>query len=111
MAKPFISGLILFFCASILPAAAATLDDIRVSAAKGDAAALTELGYRYATGTDVLRDDQKALALYRKAAAQGYAVAQTNLGYAYARQRSRAMTLRRQTSVCCICLGRELNRI
>lgn len=53
-------------------------------AQKGDARAQNNLGFMYANGISVPRDDRKAYAWYRKAARQGHPGAQSNLGVLYA---------------------------
>ena len=52
-------------------------------AERGDAAAQNSLGYMYATGRGVLKDEAEAAMWYRLAAEQGYFYAQTTLGSMY----------------------------
>ncbi len=52
-------------------------------AEQGHARALIELGFMYANGHGVARDDAEALRLYRRAAEQGAALGQFNTGYMY----------------------------
>ena len=56
-----------------------TLEWYLQNAKKGDLAAQSELGRRYATGEDVTEDKKKAADWYRKAAEQGHAKAQFQL--------------------------------
>jgi len=53
------------------------------TAEKGDAAALCELGFCYATGFGIPQDMKKAISCYTKAAEQGNADAQYELGVCY----------------------------
>ena len=62
---------------------AAALRKWRPLAARGDAAAQTNLGGIYRDGEGVTQDYQQAVAWYRKAAEQGYADAQYSLGMMY----------------------------
>ena len=55
----------------------------RKAADQGHATAQTNLGWMYATGQGVTRDDVEAVKWFRKAAEQGYAIAQSNLGFMY----------------------------
>ena len=50
---------------------------------QGHTRALVDLGFLYANGHGVERDEAKAVALYRRAADLGLALAQFNLGYMY----------------------------
>ena len=50
---------------------------------QGHPQALIELGFMYANGHGVARDDAEALRLYRRAAEQGAALGQFNTGYMY----------------------------
>ena len=50
------------------------------AAIQGDAAAQTELGFRFANGRGVAKDEAQGVAWYRKAAVQSNARAQYNLG-------------------------------
>ena len=54
---------------------------------QGNAQAQNWLGWMYANGRGVERDDKQAVELYRKAAEQGNVQAQTNLGWMYANGR------------------------
>lgn len=56
---------------------------LRVLAERGDPRAQTNLGYLYATGLGVGRDENLAVRWYRKAAHRGYAAAQYNLAHMY----------------------------
>src|SRR5215831_20986620 len=56
---------------------------LRHFADEGNADAQSRLGFLYANGRGVPRDDAAAVNWYRKAADQGYAYAQANLGYMY----------------------------
>ena len=60
-----------------------TADALRVLAEQGDAAAQSNLGFRYGSGEGVPQDDAAAVRWYRLAADQGYANAQFNLGNMY----------------------------
>ena len=55
----------------------------RKAAERGDANAQYALGYMYANGKGVTKDEVEAVNWYRKAAEQGDANAQYNLGYMY----------------------------
>jgi len=61
--------------------------ELRAKATAGDANAQNNLGFLYADGRGVPKDDALAVAWYRKAAEQGHAGAQYNLNtmYAYGR--------------------------
>ena len=59
-------------------------EDTKTKAEKGDAEAQFAVGWDYATGMGVERDDVEAVKWYRKAAEQNYAPAQYNLGHCYA---------------------------
>ena len=59
------------------------LEELMAKAAKGDAIALCNLGYRYEKGNGVPQDYTEALKWYRRAAKQGQASAQCNLGQMY----------------------------
>ncbi len=59
------------------------MKDLPQMADQGDAQAQFELGFRYAHGYGVSRDDQEAVKWYRQAAEQGHASAQFNLGLMY----------------------------
>lgn len=61
------------------------LDDVRVAAEKGDAAAQTKLGVAYSTGINVEINKEEAVKWYKKAAEQGYATGQWNLAFMYIR--------------------------
>ena len=56
------------------------MEELRRLADQGDAQAQFELGFRYAHGYGVSRDDQEAVKWYRQAAEQGHASAQFTLG-------------------------------
>ena len=60
-----------------------TLDELRVLAEKGDAAAQTTLGLRYMLGDGVPQDDAEAVRWFRLAAEQEHADAQMGLAGAY----------------------------
>ena len=60
------------------------LDEVRVLAEQGDAAAQTNLGVRYRFGFDVPQDEAESVRWYRLAADQGYPDAQLMLGGMYA---------------------------
>ena len=62
------------------PLADLPLDEVRVLAEQGDAAAQFTLGVMYADGRGVSQDDAEAVRWYRLAADQGNADAQYNLG-------------------------------
>jgi|GEM_PF-141677 len=66
---------------------AANLHDTRTAAERGDADAQFSLGWRYANGRGVARNDAQAVSWYRKAADQGLADAQAGLGWMYANGR------------------------
>ena len=54
----------------------------RKAAEQGDAVAQTNLGFTYAEGKGIAKDEAQAVAWYRKAAEQGYADSQlTFRGY------------------------------
>jgi hypothetical protein len=55
----------------------------RDAAEKGDGATQHYLGFCYANGKGVVKDDEEAVRWYRKAAEQGIAAAQLNLGLCY----------------------------
>ncbi len=59
------------------------MKELRRLADQGDAQAQFELGFRYAHGYGVSRDDQEAVKWYRLAADQGDADAQHALGVMY----------------------------
>ena len=65
--------------------AAADLQQTRKAAEQGDAVAQLNLGWAYAQGLGVEKDDREALNWFRKSAEQGNAHAQTNVGFRYAR--------------------------
>ena len=56
------------------------LDTVRQAAEQGDATAQFNLGFMYANGEGVLKDNAEAVRWYRLAAEQGLASAQYNLG-------------------------------
>ncbi len=59
------------------------MEELRRLADQGDAQAQFELGFKYAHGQGVSRDDQEAVRWFRLAAEQGFAKAQYNLGFRY----------------------------
>jgi TPR repeat protein/Zn-dependent protease with chaperone function len=59
------------------------LDQFKTAANTGYPPAQLALGYLYAKGQGVSKDDEQAAAWYRKAAEQGFAGAQNNLGQMY----------------------------
>ncbi|MDR2839218.1 MAG: toll/interleukin-1 receptor domain-containing protein, partial [Azonexus sp.] len=64
--------------------ASSKISVLRDRAARGDAAAQSELGFMYMQGRDDLpQDDVEAVKWLRKAAEQGNAAAQNNLGFMY----------------------------
>ena len=68
------------------------LDELRAVAEQGNAVAQGDLGFMYANGLGVLRDDAEAVRWYRLAADQGDADAQGNLGEMYADGRGSCRT-------------------
>ena len=58
--------------------------ELLTKAIAGDASAQFNLGWMYAYGRGVPKDDTEAVAWIRKAAEQGHAEAQNNLGWRYA---------------------------
>jgi TPR repeat protein len=60
-----------------------TLDDLRQTAQKGDAAAQLQLGDVYRIGQGLRQDFGEAVKWYRLSAAQGNIAAQINLGTMY----------------------------
>ena len=74
---------LLIFFASVPIYSAASLDEIRLKAERGDAAAQVQLGDAYDTGAGVKKDVAEAIKWYRKAAEQGNADAQFGLGASY----------------------------
>ena len=62
---------------------ATALKEWRPLAAQGDAKAQNNLGFMYANGQGVPKDDVEAVKWFRLAAEQGHAKAQTNLGIMY----------------------------
>ena len=71
---------LLIFFAPVSTHSEASLDEIRLRAERGDAAAQVQLGDAYDTGTGVKRDVAEAIKWYRKAAEQGNAEGQNSLG-------------------------------
>ncbi len=59
----------------------------RLAAEQGDASAQFSLGFMYANGYGVPKDDQAAVQWYRLAEEQGHAKAQSNLGVMYEKGR------------------------
>jgi len=55
----------------------------RKAADQGDAGGQSNLGFMYAEGRGVAKDEAEAVKWYRKAAEQGNAPAQFNLGFMY----------------------------
>lgn len=62
---------------------AQSIKTLERQAASGDAIAQNDLGFAYTEGRGVPRDEEQALAWYRKAAEQGLALAQNNVAFAY----------------------------
>ena len=60
-----------------------TIQEIKSKAEKGDAQAQLNLGFCYASGQGVAKDEVEAMKWYRKAAEQNLAQAQCNLGWCY----------------------------
>ncbi len=60
------------------------LEEFRILAEQGYAKAQYNLGFMYATGEGVAKDNTEAMKWFRKAAEQGYADAQYSLGIMYA---------------------------
>ncbi len=58
--------------------------EMRKAAEQGDAVAQCNLGFCYAEGLGVAKDEEEALQWFRMAAEQGDGVAQNNLGFCYA---------------------------
>lgn len=69
--------------AATVQAQSALTETIRL-AEQGDANAQYHVGFSYAYGTGLPRDDERAVAWYRLAAEQGHAAAQHHLGVMYA---------------------------
>ena len=59
-------------------------EETKIEAEKGDADAQNNLGFAYANGEGVVKNEAEAVKWYRKAADQGDADAQFNLGKMYA---------------------------
>ncbi len=81
------SNLTRLFCVSGLllsVALAASLDETRNKAERGEAIAQYELGAKYANGEGVPKDSAEAVKWYRKAAEQGEPIAEFALGVMYA---------------------------
>ena len=70
---------------ALSPALAASPNELRVAADKGDPKAQYELARCYAHGVDVTQDYARAVVYLRKSAEQGYAYAQTELAACYAK--------------------------
>lgn len=66
------------------PAPLTEIARLRAKAEQGDTIAQNDLGFAYARGQGVSKDESEAVKWYRKAAEQGYFVARHNLGVAYA---------------------------
>ena len=64
---------------------ATTVDDVKIAAEKGDAAAQCQMGLFYMNGLGVDRNEDKAVEWLKKAAAKNHAQAQYNLGIYYAK--------------------------
>jgi uncharacterized protein len=64
-------------------AGANTANELRKLAESGEATAQNNLGFMYANGVGVPKDEAEAVKWFRKAAIQGNAQAQSNLGIAY----------------------------
>jgi TPR repeat protein len=79
-------ALVLLFSVS---AKAQTLEEIRVKAEQNDARAQFVLGFMYANGRDVTKDENEAVKWLRKAADQGFAKAQTKPGVDVRQRRGR----------------------
>ena len=69
------------------PSCTSTVQAIRLAAEQGDADAQYNLGFAYAVGRSVPRDDAEAVRWFRLAADQGLAEAQFILGFMYAEGR------------------------
>jgi TPR repeat protein len=61
------------------------IESYKKAADQGYTPALSALGFMYAVGQGVTKDEAQAVSLYRKAAEQGYAAGQNNLGVMYAK--------------------------
>lgn len=59
---------------------AATMEELEAYAAAGNSAALNQIGFRYAKGQGVPKDEDKARDCYRRAAEAGNSAAQANYG-------------------------------
>src|ERR1017187_10354791 len=59
------------------------VEEIKAKAEAGDAAAQFNLGFSYAQGEGVAKDEVEAVKWFRKAAEQNHAKAQYNLGFCY----------------------------
>jgi len=75
---------LLFACSK---APAVEREQLEKAAALGDAASQSSLGFMYAEGNGVPKDEAKAADWFQKAAAQGNAFAQAALGVMYAQGR------------------------
>ena len=64
-----------------------SLEEIQREAEEGKPTAQCKLGYMYMTGTDVPRNDAKAVHWFKKSAEQGFCTAQNFLGSMYAEGR------------------------
>ena len=73
------------FALCVCTAWASAVDDVKVAAEKGDAAAQCQMGLFYMNGLGVDRDEDKAVEWLKKAARQNHAQAQYNLGIYYAK--------------------------
>ena len=82
---PVLNAAILVLVFAVAVAAQSTeIEQLRLAAEQGDASAQFNLGFMYATGEGVPKDDAKAVKWFRLAAEQGHAQAQYNLGFMYA---------------------------
>ena len=61
------------------------IDRLRQRADSGDSEAQFSLGYEYASGREIARDDREAVKWYRQAAEAGNTSAQSNLGVMYSK--------------------------
>ena len=82
---PVLNAAILVLVFAVAVAAQSTeIEQLRLAAEQGYASAQTNLGFMYADGRGVPKDDAKAVKWFRLAAEQGHAQAQYNLGFMYA---------------------------
>ena len=93
----FIAGVVVLLA---VPCWAVSFKDTRWAAEHGDAEAQFYLGWIYAKGQGVARDDAEAVKWYRKAAEHGLTGAQFSLGLMYAKGKAwRATTPRRRNGI------------